>query len=75
MNHRLSITLAAAATIAALNTPEVSAQEKAWTLSDCVNYAIEHNVTIRQREIIKEIVRCSTRHSVSKDSMMRNVRI
>lgn len=54
MNHRLSITLAAAATIAALNTPEVSAQEKAWTLSDCVNYAIEHNVTIRQREIIKE---------------------
>lgn len=32
-------------------TPSAGAQNKAWTLSQCINHAIEHNITIKQQEI------------------------
>ena len=31
-----------------------TAQEQDWTLKRCVDYAIEHNVTVRQRQITKD---------------------
>lgn len=31
-----------------------TAQEQDWTLKKCVDYAIEHNVTVRQRQITKD---------------------
>ena len=27
------------------------AQQKEWTLSDCINYALEHNISVRQSEL------------------------
>ena len=32
----------------------VTAQEQDWTLKRCVDYAIEHNITVRQRQITKD---------------------
>ena len=29
----------------------IDAQEKNWTLQDCVNHALEHNITIKQAEL------------------------
>ena len=29
----------------------IHAQEKAWTLQECVNYALENNITVRQTEL------------------------
>lgn len=46
--------MAAATAVAALLPIGASAQDNGWTLSECVNYAIEHNVSIRQYEIAKE---------------------
>lgn len=28
-----------------------AAQQKVWTLSDCINHALEHNITVRQSEL------------------------
>ena len=28
-----------------------AAQQKEWTLSDCINYALEHNISVRQSEL------------------------
>lgn len=32
-------------------TISLSAQEKAWSLEDCINYAMENNITIKQTEL------------------------
>jgi outer membrane protein len=34
--------------------PAAYSQEKSWTLQDCIDYATEHNITIKQSEYNKE---------------------
>ena len=46
----------ALATLTAL--PAVS-QEK-WDLRKCIDYAIEHNLSIKQQEAARDHIRCST---------------
>ena len=33
----------------------VSAQEKKWTLQECVDYAVDHNISIKQQELNNEL--------------------
>ena len=33
-----------------------NAQDKKWTLQECVNYALDHNISIKQQELSKELV-------------------
>ncbi|MCR5364612.1 MAG: TolC family protein [Prevotella sp.] len=35
---------------AAILTQPISAQQKEWTLRECCDYAVEHNISIKQRE-------------------------
>ena len=35
----------------ALAQMQGAAQQKEWTLSDCINHALEHNITVRQSEL------------------------
>ncbi|MFD0761803.1 TolC family protein [Lutibacter aestuarii] len=34
----------------------VQAQDKKWTLQECVNYALENNISIKQQELNKELI-------------------
>jgi len=34
----------------------VQAQDKKWTLQECVNYALENNISIKQQELSKELI-------------------
>ena len=34
----------------------VNAQDKKWTLQECVNYALDHNISIKQQELSKDLV-------------------
>ncbi|MDR2621293.1 MAG: TolC family protein [Dysgonamonadaceae bacterium] len=38
-----------------LCSAHLSAQPKQWTLEDCIRYAVEHNITIKQMEIRKNV--------------------
>lgn len=33
-----------------------NAQEKKWTLQECVNYALDHNISVKQQELSKDLV-------------------
>ena len=33
-----------------------NAQDKKWTLQECVDYALDHNISIKQQELSKELV-------------------
>ena len=33
-----------------------NAQDKKWTLQECVNYALDHNISIKQQELSKDLV-------------------
>ncbi|MHB1147149.1 MAG: TolC family protein, partial [Lutibacter sp.] len=33
-----------------------NAQDKKWTLQECVNYALDHNISIKQQELNKGLV-------------------
>ncbi|KUO67693.1 MAG: transporter [Lutibacter sp. BRH_c52] len=33
-----------------------NAQDKKWTLQECVDYALEHNISIKQQELSKDLV-------------------
>ena len=35
--------------------PSAFAQQKNWTLQDCIDYATEHNITIKQSEYLSLI--------------------
>ena len=37
--------------LAAVITSFSFAQEKTWTLQECVNYALENNITVKQAEL------------------------
>ena len=41
--------------IAFIFCSSIQAQEKKWTLQECVNYAIDHNITIKQNKLTIEI--------------------
>ena len=34
----------------------VNAQDKKWTLQECVDYALDHNISIKQQELSKLLV-------------------
>jgi len=51
MNRRLVLPLAAVALCLHATLP---AQEKRWTLEECITYAYEHNILIRQQELSAE---------------------
>lgn len=41
--------------IAIAGTMTAGAQERhAWSLADCIGYALEHNITVKQRDITKQ---------------------
>ena len=33
-----------------------NAQDKKWTLQECVDYAVENNISIKQQELSKELI-------------------
>ena len=33
-----------------------NAQDKKWTLQECINYAVENNISIKQQELSKELI-------------------
>lgn len=33
-----------------------NAQDKKWTLQECINYALDHNISVKQQELSKELV-------------------
>ena len=35
----------------------VNAQEKKWTLQECVEYALSNNISIKQQELVSELVK------------------
>ncbi|UMB52721.1 TolC family protein [Lutibacter sp. A64] len=34
-----------------------NAQDKKWTLQECINYAVENNISIKQQELSKELIK------------------
>lgn len=34
-----------------------NAQDKKWTLQECIDYALDHNISIKQQELSKELVK------------------
>lgn len=51
--------------------PAAFSQEKSWTLQDCIDYATEHNITIKQSEYNKETAQVS--YTQSKYSRLPSV--
>ena len=43
----------------------VSAQEKKWTLLECVNYALENNISIEQSELDVDLADITKNQAVS----------
>ena len=58
---------------ALLSVPQVRAQqpEKIWTLEECIQYAIEHNIDLKQRE--QEQANSRVELSTSKNSWLPNL--
>lgn len=34
----------------------VNAQDKKWTLQECIDYALDHNISIKQQELTKDLI-------------------
>ena len=34
----------------------INAQDKKWTLQECVDYALDNNISIKQQELSKELI-------------------
>lgn len=70
MNHRLSIKVAAAVAATISIAPAAHAQQE-WTLRQCIDYAVEHSVSIRQRQV--EVNRSENELSTSRGAHLPSV--
>ncbi len=49
----------------------VQAQKREWTLQECIDYALEHNITVKQGELEKDLA--SIEKSIAIGQMLPNV--
>ncbi len=44
------------AVLAFIILTSVNAQDKKWTLQECINYALDHNISVKQQELSNELI-------------------